>query len=131
VKRLNITVTVFLLALWLPASSHALLEQVGWIHTAHGGAGGASDTDNDDDHDAADGFFRISSTHVQVPQPDLTGGCQFAWASIPLALAVSSETLLALSNGPDPPGVAPPELSPSWQFSVRASLPSRAPSPSS
>jgi hypothetical protein len=128
VKRLNIAVTVFLLALWLPASSHALLEQLGWIHTAHGDTGGASDTDNDDDHDAADGFCRISSTHVQVPQPDLTGGWQVAWTSIPLAHAVSAATSLALSDGPDPPGVAPPELSQSWQFSFRASLPSRAPS---
>ena len=122
-------VTVLLLAFWLPATSHALLEQVGWIHTANAGADDASGTDNDNDLDAADGICHVASTHVQVPKPELSGSPSLlAFVSLSLALATLFEASLALPNGPDPPGVAPPELSHTWQFSVRASLPPRAPS---
>ena len=68
VKALKIVVTMLLLALWLPATSHALLEQVEWIHTAHADAHDASDTDNDNNHDVADGLCRVASTDVQVPR---------------------------------------------------------------
>lgn len=126
VKRFKTVVTILLLALWLPATSHALLEQAEWIHTAHTHADGAPDTDND--HDAADGICRVAPTDVQVPQPELTGGLLLAWTSFSLTLAASFEASFALPNGLDPPGTAPPELSHSWQFSFRASLPPRAPS---
>ncbi len=118
--------TVLLLALWLPATSHALLEQVGWIHTPHTDEEGAPDTDND--HDAADGFCHVASTGVHVPQPELSGGQSFALSGFWLTFAALFEASLALPNGPDPPGAAPPELSHTWQFSFRASLPPRAPS---
>ncbi len=126
VRWLKTVVTMLLLAFWMPATSHALLEQAGWIHTAHEGTDDHSGTDND--HDAADGICHIASTNVQVPQPELHGGPLLASASLSLALAVLFEASLALPNGPDPPGVAPPELSQTWQFSFRASLPPRAPS---
>jgi hypothetical protein len=128
VKWFKTVVMMLLLALWLPATSHALLEQVGWIHTAHADAHDASDADNDDNHDAADGLCRVASTDVQVPPPELTGGLLLVSADFSLTLAALFETSLALPNGPDPPGAAPPELSHTWQFSFRASLPARAPS---
>ena len=119
--------TIVLLALWLPASSHALLQQAGWIHTDHADADGDSDADND--HDAADGICHAASTHIQVPQPDLSGSpMPFSSLDFALALGALLETSLAALNGPDPPGTAPPELSHTWQFSFRASLPPRAPS---
>jgi hypothetical protein len=123
VKWFKTVVTMLLLALWLPATSHALLEQGGWIHTAHSDGDDASDTD----HDAADGLCRVASTDVQVPQPELTGGLLLASADFPLTLAAMFEASLALPNGPDPPGAAPPVLFDTWQFSFRASLPPRAP----
>jgi hypothetical protein len=116
-------VTILLLALWLPATSHTLLEQAGWIHTAH--AGDAPDSDND--HDAADGICRFASTHVQVPQPEMCAGPLLGSLDFSLTLAALFEASLALPSGPAPPGTAPPELAPSWQFSFRASLPPRAP----
>lgn len=125
VKWFKTIVTMLLLAGWLPATSHALLEQVGWIHTAHADAHDDSDADN---HDAADGFCRVASTDVQVPQPELSGGLWLASVGFSLTLATLFEAELALPNGPDPPGAAPPELSHTWQFSFRASLPARAPS---
>ncbi len=126
VKRFKTVVTMLLLALWLPATSHALLEQAGWIHAAHVDAGGAPDTDND--HDAADGVCRVTSTNIQVPQPEWSSGVLLAWTDVSLTLAAWFEASLALPNGPAPPGAAPPELSQTWQFSFRASLPPRAPS---
>jgi hypothetical protein len=126
VKRLKTFVTMLVLALWLPATSHALLERAGWIHTPHTDEEGARDTDND--HDAADGFCHVASTDVHVPQPELNGGQSFAFSGFALTFASLFEPSLALPNGPDPPGAAPPELSQTWQFSFRASLPPRAPS---
>ena len=126
VKWFKTVVTMLLLAVWLPATSHALLEQAGWIHTAHADEDGAPDTDND--HDAADGFCRAASTDVQVPQPELSGEQLLASAGFSFTFAALFEAALALPNGPDPPGSAPPELSRTWQFSFRASLPPRAPS---
>ena len=128
VRWLKTVVTVLLLALWLPATSHALLEQAGWIHTEHADADGDSDTDND--HDVADGICRAASTDVQVPQPELTGPpMPISSLDFSLGLAALLQASLAAPNGPDPPGAAPPELSHTWQFSFRASLPPRAPSP--
>ena len=115
------------MALWLPATSHALLEQTGWIHTEHTDADGASDTDND--HDAADGICLVASNYVHVPQPDSADSpLALASVSFSLMLATLLEASIAAPNGPDPPGAAPPELSHTWQFSSRASLPPRAPS---
>ena len=127
VRWFKTVVTVLLLALWLPSTSHALLEESGWIHSPHTDTDRAPDTDND--HDAADGICLAASTDVQVPQPELTGGLLLAWATFSLTLTALFEASIALPNGPDPPGAAPPELSQTWQFSFRASLPPRAPSP--
>jgi hypothetical protein len=113
------------MALWVPATSHALLEHAGWIHTSHADEHGASDPDND--HDAADGVCRIASTEVQVPTPDLSSS-QLAFLSLSFTFVLlAPKAALPTSNGPDPPAAAPPELSHTWQFSFRASLPSRAP----
>jgi hypothetical protein len=127
VKCFKTIVTLLLLAVWLPATSHELLEQAGWIHGAHDDTHDASGADNDD-HDAADGFCRVASTDIPVPQPDLSGGLGLAYGDFSLTLADLLAAELALPNGPDPPGLAPKEISHTWQFSFRASLPARAPS---
>ena len=113
-----------MVALWLPASSHALLEAIGWIHTEHSDLGEGSDND----HEAADGICILASSHVHVPQPDLGMPQPFLWGDASLAVETMLEPSLILARGPDPPGTAPPELSLTWQFAFRASLPSRAPS---
>jgi hypothetical protein len=117
---------MLLLALWLPATSHALLEQAGWIHSPHTDADGAPDADND--HDAADGICHVASTDVRVPQPESSSGLLLASVAYSLTLAELLEASLALPNGPDPPGTAPSEFPQTWQFLFRASLPPRAPS---
>ena len=125
VKWLKSTVTVFLLALWLPATSHGLLQQAGWIHAEHADEAGAPDTDND--HDAADGIC-VVSTDAQLAATELCGlAPAFSSLGFAFVLAALAESLPA-SSGPDPPGTAPPQLSHRWQFSFRTALPARAPS---
>jgi len=122
-RWLKTVVTVFLLALWTPATSHSLLQQTGWIHAAHAEEG---PSDADDDHDAADGICHVASTHVAVPHlADLPASPSPDY-SIEMTTAVEGRR--TFSSGPDPPGAAPPELASSWQFLFRASLPPRAPS---
>jgi len=118
-------IAMFLLALWVPMASHELLELCGWIHVAATTDSGEA---HDDDHDAADGVCQVASTHIQVPQPPLSGELLPGLIDFSGSLSVLCEAALALPNGPDPPGAAPPELSQTWQFSFRASLAARAPS---
>src|SRR5437762_3426058 len=97
------------------------MEESGVIHTA--------DSQHDDDHDAADGLCVNVTSHVQAPQPDLH--VLFApLAQLELWLAASAvvDGSVAEASGPAPPGVAPPELPQTWHFSLRTSLPARAPS---
>jgi hypothetical protein len=121
VIRLKTVAVLLLLALWVPASSHALMERAGMIHTA--------DAQHDDDHAAADGLCVSAATHVQAPQPTcalvpgLAANVEF-WLP---ALAVLDGKVTEAS-GPAPPGVAPPELPQTWHFVSRTALPARAPS---
>jgi hypothetical protein len=129
VKRVRITVTLLLLALWPAASSHALLETCGLIHQQHAdhefGSNGSHD-DHDDDHEAADGHCLLSSTQVTVPVPDLDLVPHlFVFLSLGWEAELQSPVLF---SGLAPPGTAPPQLSHRWQFSFRTALSPRAPS---
>lgn len=126
-KALKTIVTMLLVAVWLPESSHALLESLELIHQQHGQADSSSQ--GGDSHEAADGNCRVESNHVQVPQPELSGSL-LPWelADYSLSVAALIETSLTLPSGLAPPGTAPPQLSHCWQFSFRTALPARAPS---
>ena len=130
-KCVRIAVVLALLALWVPASSHALLEHAGWIHHHEEDADHGHDHDSDHgpakgtDHDAADGICRVETGSLDVPGPKIC----YAWVLGDFALCGLS--FLAEEpdySGPSPPGTAPPEIRVSWQFSYRAALPIRAPS---
>ena len=122
---------MLLVAGWLPASSHALLQYVGLIHERHAAhdadSTGSHEHEHDtDDHDVADGICALSSAQVNVPMPDAD--------ATPFLLGLfglerGSELNAELSaSGLAPPGAAPLQLSSGWQFSFRAALPARAPS---
>lgn len=128
VNRLRFIIAPLLVVLWLPASSHALLEHWELIHQVQSDHEPGPDDSDTDNHDAADGICHIAPTAVQVQQPDWNAGLQLAPESFLLAFIAPGEAPLVLRNGPDPPGVAPPELLHTWQFSFRTSLPPRAPS---
>jgi len=129
VARFRLIVSLLLVAFWLPASSHPLLQYAGLIHARHADhdadSSGSHEHDSDN-HEAADGNCALSSPHVSIPAPNavaspfLVVALGFEWSSEPHAESHPS--------GLAPPGTAPPQLSPGWQFSFRAALPARAPS---
>ena len=91
------------------------------IHTA--------DSQHDDDHDAADGICVNPTSHVQAPQPSLAVSlAPLADLEFWLAASAVVDRSVTEASGPAPPGVAPPELPQTWHFSLRTSLPARAPS---
>lgn len=124
-------VTLLLLALWLPASSHSLLETAGLIHDQHDqhddhdDPSSGSHAHHTDDHEVADGHCLLSSTDVSLPVPAVT-----LTPLLICLLGIDGEPELGgpCTSGLAPPGVAPPELALSWQFFFRAALPVRAPS---
>jgi len=137
-RRVKQIVVVLLVALWLPASSHALLEHAGLIHQQHeqGHAGNAETdhhADSDDRHEhkadnhaAADGLCRLATGKVQAPS--LIFVATPGWLAMALMTLPVDAGRAEVPSGLSPPGTCPPELSHRWQFSSRAALPVRAPS---
>jgi len=122
-------ITAFMLAVWLPASSHALLQYAGLIHERHADHDADSTGSHEHDsnnHETADGNCALSSTHVGVPVPDAVGSpCLLCLPGLEWASAPHVELQ---PSGLAPPGAAPPQLARTWQFSFRTALPARAPS---
>lgn len=106
-----------MLALWMPATSHALLESAGVIHQSHADA----DSDGDHDHDAADGLVLLP---LSVSAPVMTAALVCVLPVVVFLLPEPIETRLTqrIDSGSSPP------LANVWQFAHRAALPARAPS---
>jgi hypothetical protein len=129
---------LLLVAMWLPASSHALLQQAGWIHQmhdhesdVHSNADHSEDSDGRHEHDmdnhaAADGLCLVASVKVQLSVPDFVSAP--GWLTLGLSTSSIEPDGNVIHSGLSPPGVAPPELQHQWQFSLRTALPARAPS---
>jgi len=118
VKRLKIILVLLMLALWMPATSHALLESAGVIHQAHDDA----DSDHsDNDHDAADGLVLLPSS-VNAPVMGAALVCVLPAVIFLLPEPVETRLTDRIDSGTSPP------LPNVWQFVHRAALPVRAPS---
>jgi hypothetical protein len=126
VKRIKIAVTLLLLALWVPLTSHSLLEQWEWIHHDHPD----SHSESTDHHDAADGLCRIESNASPLVPVDFQSA-SFVPLFEPSSACFPSADGLAFATGLAPPDAGPPELDHVWQFVFRAALPPRAPSSAS
>ena len=129
VRRLKSIVALLLAALWLPVSSHALLEHFELIHHVH--ADHAEDSDGSHEHDtdnhaAADGLCLAPSVKTPLSKP--VAVVPLPWLAVALLNTSHHFSARPSPYGPSPPGTAPPELSHRWQFSFRAALPARAPS---
>ena len=127
--RLRVIVSLLLVALWLPASSHVLLEHFELIHQVHADHDADSSDSHEHDaynHEAADGMCAVSSTHVSVPLPD-SMAMPMLFCSPGLSW-VSELRVEQQPSGLAPPGTAPPMLLSGWQFLFRTALPGRAPS---
>jgi hypothetical protein len=120
---------MLLVAIWLPASSHALLEVVGLIHERHAdheaSATGSHEHDSGD-HDAADGLCLRPATGLNSPV------AYFGWVPLWVGLHAHIKTQASCVASPAAalmaPGTAPPEVCCGWRFIVRAAPQVRAPS---
>ena len=130
---MRLTTIFALLALWVPATSHTLLEQAGWIHHEEAEHVHSHEGDADhhhhhppvNDHDAADGICRVESrvSHAPLRTEAVLWVVSYAFWGI-----LDSFNVEPGFSGPSPPGTAPPEVESSWRFSYRAAVPARAPS---
>jgi hypothetical protein len=129
VRRVWIIVALLMLAAWPVMTSHSLLQHFGLIHQVHEDHDddGGSHEHNSDNHPFADGDYLRGSNTVSVWKPVATTAALPFLAAIFLSVETRTEPEV-FHSGPAPPGIAPPELSHSWQFSFRAALPVRAPS---
>jgi hypothetical protein len=117
VKRLKTIVVLLMLALWMPATSHALLESAGVIHQEHAD----TDSDGDHDHDAADGLVLLPSS-ANAPVTSAALVCVLPVVVFLLPEPVETRLMDRIDSGTSPP------LPNVWQFVHRAALPARAPS---
>jgi len=128
-QRLKNILVVLMCAVWLPSSSHALLQHAGLIHEFHADHGPDSTDGHEhdsDNHEAADGKCVWSATHISVPAPGF--GVRPLLLSA-LWIALPADPLVGhLPSGLPPPGAAPPQFAQSWHFAFRTALPARAPS---
>jgi hypothetical protein len=129
VRRFKNIFVVLVALVWLPASSHTLLESTGLIHEQHV----ACEVDwsgphghDDDNHAAADGKYSSPSTRINAPRSDAIAlPILFCWRGLDLISQIEGGHH---APGLVPPGLVPPEFSQRWQFSFRTALPARAPS---
>jgi hypothetical protein len=115
--RLKTIVVLLMLALWMPATSHSLLESAGIIHQTHSDA----DSDGDHDHDAADGLVLLPSS-VNAPVISMALVCLLPTVVFLLPEPIETRLTDRIDSGASPP------LPNVWQFVHRAALPVRAPS---
>jgi hypothetical protein len=121
VNRFRTIAAVFLLALWVPMSSHDLLEDWGFIHTP---ASLGSGDNHDNDHDAADGLCQLPPGVFQV---QIFHALQPSFLAAPI-LAVCLHTFAWKHENFALVNPSPPDIPVGWQFASRAALPIRAPS---
>ena len=114
VNRWKAILSLLMLAVWLPATSHPLLEGIGVIHEQNSPA-------TDSDHDAADGLVLLPSS-VSSPVVNATLVCVLPVVVLLLPEPVETRPKHRMASGTSPP------LPNVWQFVHRAALPVRAPS---
>lgn len=122
--------SALMVAIWLPASSHALLEFAGLIHARHADhevGATSSHTHDSGDHDAADGqCLRPASGLSPVPAHP---GWMPLWIGLPAQAGAPAPGATAPTPALGARGTVPPEVCRGWQFVVRAAAQVRAPSP--
>jgi len=124
VNRLKTIVAMMLLALWVPITSHCLLERVsdlGFLACA------SDDSAKGDCGNDADGCQSVeSASYRSEDSQPLVSGFAFAFTWVIAVLASDSPP----PSQPSPALCtdAPPDIPSSWQFALRTALPVRAPS---
>lgn len=126
VRRSHRWVALLLLVLWMPAVTHCDLEHLDLsdfltcCQHSHAAPHQDNDCDTDACADVESGFYKIEDQPplVSVPVATPVWMRPFTWEPPPTDQALCSEEVLA-----------PPEIPRLWQFTLRAALLPRAPSP--
>jgi len=115
---------VVLALLWVPVTSHCLLEEAGLIH--HNACCQSSlGEDHSHGHDAADGCCQVESRQLAAQKHDVLKAVVLVTFLTASVFSTVDQPVVSSILGE---GVAPPELSPTWQFVSRAAVSPRAPS---
>lgn len=118
-KRLHQIVGLVLLVLWVPVTSHCMLEDVRGLEFLKC----APVTPEGDNHCDADACSQLESPSYRISQADVD-------VAPPIFAVVS--VILTAERPVDEGAIAliknPPEFLSTWQFSFRTALPPRAPS---
>ena len=141
-------VAMMLVAIWPVVTSHTLLESLGvkddpdradanHHHHHHGNPDPhhhdqkheKSDSEEHREHNADNHTFADGDYAWTPAAKTLKAGLSI-WNLVAFFCASSLSSIEAKldSPGPAPPGAAPPLIQKTWQFSVRAAVPARAPS---
>lgn len=118
VQRLKAIIACLMVALWVPASMHCLLEDAGWLAKDESCANAPAGT-----HDQRDGCqFESSGVQFQALKVAIPS---FEFVAVLVRdLPEPAEPSFLFSREPD----VLSELIHSWQFTHRTALPIRAPS---
>jgi hypothetical protein len=127
-RAAKLIIALVLVIAWPVVTSHAWLQQIGWIHHSHEehGSAGHSHEHLPDNHEFADGDYAPGSAFAKVLKPaSLDLGAFSLWSGAEPGprgeRAVSGNPLVRA--GPSPPG-----LLDSLHFALRTAQPTRAPS---
>lgn len=123
--KLKTLCAVLLALLWVPVTSHCLLEDAGVIH--HDACCETRDTAAGHGHDAADGNCRVESSSYQLPKPFET------LSPVPLdprglRVRFHAQPATRALTVPQPSDSPPRLLAVTWQFLSRSAPAPRAPS---
>jgi hypothetical protein len=118
-------IVLLLALLYLPATSHCLLEQAGWFPSAGDYCEQTASAGNPQTSSCAYGFCRIASVDHLMPNP---GGMTWPVAQVPIFELALALEVLPLQSLTVPPAAPPRDLPQGWQFAYRTALPPRAPS---
>lgn len=128
-SRFRPIIALLMLALWLPASSHAALEAAHLIHhepeTEHSHSDSPSDSETP--HEAADGFCIIPSGVLHIVK-NLQSFVSFSTPVLHLEVVCATGNPASLQVELASYGPSPPLLAKGWQFIQRTALSVRAPS---
>jgi hypothetical protein len=122
VKGMYQLVAIILAVLWVPIVGHCVLEKMPGLEFLQcAGENGQSDCDDSGDacSELENPNYKLSKTNLEVPQPEF---------AILFHLLFQDSIRNVLETQPKRLNEVPPEISSSWQFSLRTALPPRAPS---
>ena len=126
-RRLNLIVAILLATLWLPLTSHCLIESLSGSAFLPCSSEHTHDSSSDESSHEQEGCCALEASQYHLPKKQESASV-FVVTLPPLGLtgeilaSLPAEVCLGVLTA------APPELLSTWQFVTRSALPVRAPS---